>query len=124
MEGITAEVEPDSTSHLFSRILLRIDPAKAGFNAGELAGMLAAQRPSIAVRSLMAGAGLLRLDLRRASDETADHIFATIERIAAGTPPGAAAYSLKGRNREGAPNVSLAIRGESAGSCEADEDHG
>jgi len=99
LEGITAEVEPDSTSHLFSRILLRIDPTKAGFNAGELAGMLAAQRPSIAVRSLMADAGLLRLDLRRASDETADHIFATIERIAAGARPGAAPRSLPRRKR-------------------------
>lgn len=94
LPGIAAEIEPDSSSHLFSRLLLKIDPAKAGFSAGELADRLAAQRPSIAVRSLTADIGLLRIDLRLASAETADHIITSIEKIAAGVGTAAARRSL------------------------------
>ena len=59
---------------------------QAGFSAIELAAKLAALRPSIVVRSLMAQIGLLRIDLRRASDEIADYIVASIEKIVSGVP--------------------------------------
>jgi D-glucosaminate-6-phosphate ammonia-lyase len=81
LPGITATVELDASSGLFSRLHLQIDPAKAGMSAFELAAALANLRPSIAVRSLMADIGLLQIDLRRASDATADHIASQIEQI-------------------------------------------
>ena len=62
---INVEVELGGTSKLFSRLLLHIDPARAGITASELAKALWDQRPSIFVRSLMADIGLLQIDLRR-----------------------------------------------------------
>lgn len=79
--GLTVTIEPDSTSKLFSRLLIHVDPGRAGLNAADLAQALWEERPSIAVRSLMADIGLLQVDYRRASDEVADHITATIARI-------------------------------------------
>ncbi len=84
LRGITAEIELDSTSHLFSRLLLKVDAKAAGLSAAELAAALRAQKPSIAIRAIMADIGELRIDLRRASDATAEHIVASIERIATG----------------------------------------
>ncbi len=81
LPGVTVTVELDSTSKLFSRLLLHVDPARAGITAPELAQALWDETPSIVVRSLMADIGLLQVDLRRASEEVADQITATIVRI-------------------------------------------
>jgi uncharacterized pyridoxal phosphate-dependent enzyme len=81
LPGLTVSVELDSTSRLFSRLLLQVDPAKAGLTAAELAQALWNERPSIFVRSLMADIGLIQVDLRRASDELTDHIAEKIARI-------------------------------------------
>jgi D-glucosaminate-6-phosphate ammonia-lyase len=79
--GLTVTVELDSTSNLFSRLLLRVDPTKAGLTASELTQALWNETPSICVRSLMAEIGLLQVDIRRASGEQADHVAETIARL-------------------------------------------
>lgn len=84
LPGIKVEIEPDSTSHLFSRLLLHVDPVAAGLTAYDLSAGLAALRPSIAVRTLMADVGLLQVDLRRADDETAEYIIGSIKAVVGG----------------------------------------
>jgi uncharacterized pyridoxal phosphate-dependent enzyme len=79
--GLTVTTELDSTSKLFSRLLLRVDPAKAGLTASELTQAVWNETPSIFVRGLMADIGLLQVDLRRSSDELANHIADTIARL-------------------------------------------
>src|SRR5690606_16284570 len=79
LAGVTVQIELDSTSRLFSRLLVHVNPAKTSLTAYELSAALAAQKPSIAVRTLMADLGLLQIDLRRASEEVADHIIVSIE---------------------------------------------
>jgi L-seryl-tRNA(Ser) seleniumtransferase len=69
--GMTASIEEDSTSRLFSRLRVDVDPAKAGLTAFELAQALWDETPSIFVRSLYADQGFLQIDLRRVDDETA-----------------------------------------------------
>lgn len=81
LPGLTVTVELDSTSRLFSRLLLHVDPARAGLTAAELAEALWNERPSVFVRNLMADIGLLQVDYRRADDALADHITDTIQRI-------------------------------------------
>lgn len=81
LPGLTVTIELDSTSKRFSRLLLHVDPRRAGLTAAELADALWAGTPSIAVRSLMADIGLLQVDLRRADEATADHVIGEIERI-------------------------------------------
>ena len=68
LPGVTVTVELDSTSKLFSRLLLHVDPARAGITAAELAQALWDETPSIAVRNLMADIGLLQVDFRRADE--------------------------------------------------------
>ena len=63
--GLAAARVPDETGNPFSRLVLTIDPAAAGFSAHGLATALAAGRPRILVRSLQADRGILQLDLRR-----------------------------------------------------------
>ena len=79
--GLKTEIEIDSTSGLFSRLLIHVDPAEAGLTAYDLSARLGGLRPAIAVRTLMADIGLLQVDLRRASDEVADHIIDSIVQI-------------------------------------------
>ncbi|WP_442580169.1 aminotransferase class V-fold PLP-dependent enzyme [Mesorhizobium sp. ASY16-5R] len=81
LPGLKVEIELDSTSKLFSRLLLTVDETKAGLSAFDLSKRLADQKPSIAVRTLMADIGLLQVDLRRADEATADHIIGCVERI-------------------------------------------
>ena len=69
--GLSVSIEEDSTSRLFSRLRVDVDPAKAGLTALELAQALWAESPSIFVRSLYADQGFLQIDLRRVNDETA-----------------------------------------------------
>lgn len=83
LPGITVEIEPDSTSYLFSRLLLKVDPDKAGLTAYQLSSGLVEMKPSIMVRTLMADIGLLQVDLRRADDVLADHILASIKAVVA-----------------------------------------
>lgn len=94
--GLAVAIEVDSTSKLFSRLLLNVDPLKSGITAAELAQALWNERPSIFVRNLMADIGLLQVDYRRADDRVADHITDTIIRIvqaAAAQGPSRAANS-------------------------------
>ena len=63
--GLAVARVPDETGNPFSRLVLTIDPAAAGFSAHGLATALAAGRPRILVRSLQADRGILQLDLRR-----------------------------------------------------------
>lgn len=83
LPGIKVEIETDSTSGLFARLLLHVDAPAAGLTAYDLSAGLTARRPSIAVRTLMADIGLLQVDLRRADDDTADHIIRSIEQVIA-----------------------------------------
>ncbi len=81
LPGLTVTVEVDSTSKLFSRLLLHVDPLKAGITAAELSQALWNEKPSIFVRNLMADIGLLQIDYRRADDALSDHITGAIYRI-------------------------------------------
>jgi seryl-tRNA(Sec) selenium transferase len=81
LPGLTVQIEEDSTSKLFSRILLHVDANKAGLTAMELSQALWNERPSVFVRNLMADIGLLQVDYRRADDAMTDHITDTIARI-------------------------------------------
>jgi L-seryl-tRNA(Ser) seleniumtransferase len=81
LPGIAVQIEPDATSKLFSRLLLQVDPVRAGMTAMELSQALWNERPSIFVRNLMADIGLLQIDYRRANDAMADHITDAIARI-------------------------------------------
>lgn len=81
LPGLKIDIEPDSTSGLFSRLLIHVDPVAAGLTAYDLSARLSAQTPSIAVRTLMADIGLLQVDFRRATDEVAEHIVGAIIRI-------------------------------------------
>ena len=74
LPGVTASIELDGTSKLFSRLLLHVEPTSAGITAAELAQALWDHRPSIYVRSLMADIGLLQIDFRRASNDLAMRI--------------------------------------------------
>jgi L-seryl-tRNA(Ser) seleniumtransferase len=69
--GLAASIEEDSTSRLFSRLRVDVDPAEAGLTALELAQALWDETPSIFVRSLYADQGFLQIDLRRVDDKTA-----------------------------------------------------
>jgi uncharacterized pyridoxal phosphate-dependent enzyme len=69
--GVRAALEVDSTTPTFSRLHLYVDAGQAGFSALELSQALWNRRPSIFVRNLMADVGLLQVDLRLISDETA-----------------------------------------------------
>ena len=66
----------DEVSGQFSRLHLELDPTVAGLTSGELAERLRAGSPSIVVRE--ATAGVLQLDLRLVTDETADLVVAAI----------------------------------------------
>ncbi|MBA3506371.1 MAG: hypothetical protein H0T80_11410 [Betaproteobacteria bacterium] len=101
LPGITASIEIDATSQLFSRLLLHVDPSGAGITAYDVSARLWEQRPSIAVRSLMADIGLLQVDLRRADDATADYVIGSIERIARE----ASTASAASEPRETSPNL-------------------
>jgi L-seryl-tRNA(Ser) seleniumtransferase len=81
LPGIKVEIELDSTSRLFSRLLLHVDPTAAGITAYQLSAGLSVLRPSIAVRTLMADIGLLQVDLRRADDATANYIIDSIKSV-------------------------------------------
>jgi hypothetical protein len=59
---------------MFARLHVTVSPAEAGLSAYDLAQALWARTPSIFVRSLMADIGLLQIDFRRVSDETAEWI--------------------------------------------------
>ena len=67
--GLTVTIELDSTSRLFSRLLIHVDPDGAGLSAYDISAALMGLEPAIAVRNLMADIGLLQIDLRRASEE-------------------------------------------------------
>jgi uncharacterized pyridoxal phosphate-dependent enzyme len=68
--GLAAAAVPDETGNPFSRLVLTIDAAAAGFSAHGLAAALAAGRPRILVRALQADRGILQLDLRRLDEPT------------------------------------------------------
>ena len=74
LPGIRATVEVDSSATTFSRLHLYIDPAEAGLSAFDLSQALWNRTPSIFVRNLMADIGLLQIDMRLISDQTADWI--------------------------------------------------
>jgi uncharacterized pyridoxal phosphate-dependent enzyme len=80
LDGLTVTLEPDAGAS-FSRLNLRVDPARAGLTAHELSQALWSETPAIAVRSLRADRGLIELDLRRIGPEQVDHIVNSIESI-------------------------------------------
>ncbi len=74
LPGIRATVEVDSSAATFSRLHLYVDPVEAGLSAFDLSQALWNRTPSIFVRNLMADIGLLQIDMRLISDQTADWI--------------------------------------------------
>lgn len=122
LPGITASIEVDATSHLFARLLLNVDANAAGITAYDVSARLWEQRPSIAVRSLMADIGLLQVDLRRVDDATAEYVIGSIERIVreagtatAATAPGEASPNLADLAEEGLKRFPLPLRQAGAG---------
>lgn len=83
LPGIDATVAMDSSAPTFSRLHLQIDPLEAGFSAFELSQALWNRTPSIFVRNLMADIGLLQIDMRLISDQTADWVCDGIREAAA-----------------------------------------
>jgi len=79
--GLAVSLESDWTSGAFHRLRLDVDPRKANLTAYELAQNLAAETPSIAVRSLYADQGFLQLDIRRADMKTVEWICGRIAEI-------------------------------------------
>jgi D-glucosaminate-6-phosphate ammonia-lyase len=83
--GLAAAPVPDETCNPFSRLVLTIDPAAAGFTAHGLAAALSAGRPRILARALQADRGILQLDLRRLDEATlqlvGDRLLAAIAAV-------------------------------------------
>lgn len=63
--GLRAAFVADETGNPFSRTVLTIDPAAAGFDASELARGLEEGSPRVLVRTLLAERGVLLIDVRR-----------------------------------------------------------
>jgi L-seryl-tRNA(Ser) seleniumtransferase len=63
--GLDVRVQRDETGNPFSRVILTINPERAGLTAHALAGVLDAGTPRILLRSLYADQGILQMDVRR-----------------------------------------------------------
>ena len=90
LPGLTATLQLDTTSRQFHRLAVEVDPTRTGFTAFGLASALATRRPSIYVRSLSAELGILELDFRQVSDETAALVVDAFEKVLTepARPPG------------------------------------
>jgi len=82
MPGITATIVPDETGNPFSRVVLLVDPAKAGGNAYGLARAIECGTPRILVRDLLADRGLLQVDVRRLNTDSLSLLAARIRKAA------------------------------------------
>jgi len=81
VRGLVVSLESDWTSAAFQRLRLDVDPEKANLTAYELAQRLAAEKPSICVRSMYADQGFLQMDIRRADMKTLEWIYGRIAGI-------------------------------------------
>ncbi|MFK8251163.1 aminotransferase class V-fold PLP-dependent enzyme [Ancylobacter terrae] len=85
LSGLRATVVPDETGNPFSRTVLTIDPAVAGFDASELAKGIEDGAPRVLVRTLLAERGVLLVDVRRLDagelDLVAARVRGAVERL-------------------------------------------
>jgi L-seryl-tRNA(Ser) seleniumtransferase len=63
--GLDVRVQRDETGNPFSRVVLAVDPNRAGLTAHALGAALAAGTPRILLRRLYADQGILQMDVRR-----------------------------------------------------------
>jgi L-seryl-tRNA(Ser) seleniumtransferase len=87
LTGVAAARVEDETGNPFCRVVLTVDPRRAGYSAYALARALQADRPKVLVRSLLADRGILQVDVRRLDPPTlslvAERIRAAATRAAA-----------------------------------------
>jgi L-seryl-tRNA(Ser) seleniumtransferase len=78
LPGVRVSAVRDETGNPFSRVVIAVDPAVAGFTAYGLAQTLAQGEPRILLRNLYADQGFLQLDVRRLDETTLDLVCARI----------------------------------------------
>ncbi len=78
LPGVEVRVQRDETGNPFSRVILAIDPARAGTAAHDLAAVLARGTPRILLRSLYADQGILQMDVRRLDEATLELVCGRI----------------------------------------------
>lgn len=91
--GLRLERQPDPPGNPFERLMLHVDPSRAGLSAFQLAEGLAAGDPKIVLRSLHADQGYLLLDVRRVDDTELDAIAAKVRSLFRQATPGAAVHT-------------------------------
>jgi uncharacterized pyridoxal phosphate-dependent enzyme len=84
--GLHLERQPDPPGNPFERLMLHVDPKRAGSSAHQLAERLASGNPKIVLRSLHADRGYLLFDVRRIDDDELMLIANTIRTILADVP--------------------------------------
>lgn len=95
--GLRLERQPDPPGNPFERLMLHVDPSRAGLSAFQLAEGLAAGDPKIVLRSLHADQGYLLLDVRRVDDTELDAIAAKVRGLfGQGTRDAAACTPARG----------------------------
>jgi D-glucosaminate-6-phosphate ammonia-lyase len=91
--GLDVRVQRDETGNPFSRVILAVDPKRAGLTAHALGAALAAGTPRIMLRSLYADQGILQMDVRRLDQPTLELVCARViaalkaPRSVTGRPP-------------------------------------
>jgi uncharacterized pyridoxal phosphate-dependent enzyme len=103
--GLDVRVMRDETGNPFSRVVLAVDPDRAGISAYALSAALAVGTPRIVLRNLYADQGILQMDVRRLDEPTlelvCDRIMATLKERRGGsdsmpTPADRAAKAVLG----------------------------
>jgi uncharacterized pyridoxal phosphate-dependent enzyme len=105
LPGLDVRVMRDETGNPFSRVVLAVDPDRAGISAYALSAALAVGTPRIVLRNLYADQGILQMDVRRLDEPTlelvCDRIMATLKERRGGsdsmpTPADRAAKAVLG----------------------------
>ena len=78
LPGLQPSVVRDETGNPFSRVIIAVDPARAGLSAHGLARALGRGEPRILLRSLYADRGILQMDVRRMDDATLELVCGRI----------------------------------------------
>ncbi len=78
LPGLQASVVPDETGNPFSRVIMTVDPQRAGLSAHGLARALGRGEPRILLRSLYADRGILQMDVRRMDEATLELVCGRI----------------------------------------------
>jgi uncharacterized pyridoxal phosphate-dependent enzyme len=78
LSGLQPSVVRDETCNPFSRVIIAVDPARAGLSAHGLARALGSGVPRILLRSLYADRGILQMDVRRMDDATLELVCGRI----------------------------------------------